>query len=289
MPERPFESLCVVGAGFMGRQIGRRALRHGYTVCLVDADEGALAAAREAFAAEPDAAAWQERLSLTRDLASGTAAADLVIEAIPEKLELKRALFAELDAICPPHTILASNSSSLRIQRIEDVVQRRDRVLNLHYFAPVDQRPVVEIMGGSETLPEVLEQVRQFARRCDLTPLMVRKESTGFIFNRVWRAIKKECLRVVDQGIATHEDIDRAWMICYGTPRGPFGQMDLIGLDVVRDIEMVYYEESGDPDDAPPQVLLDKIARGELGVKTGAGFYTYPHPAYEREGWLRGE
>jgi len=168
-------------------------------------------------------------------------------------------------------------------------VRRRDRVLNLHHFAPVDLRPVVEIMGGSQTSPGVLELVSRFALSCDLTPLMVRKESTGFIFNRVWRAVKKECLRVVDQGIATHEDVDRAWMICYSTERGPFGQMDLIGLDVVRDIEMVYYEESGDPSDLPPPVLLDKIARGELGVKTGKGFYEYPHPAYEREGWLKGE
>ena len=122
----------------------------------------------------------------------------------------------------------------------------------------------------------------------DLTPLLVHKESTGFLFNRVWRAIKKECLHLVDDGVASYEDVDRAWIIAFGTPTGPFGLMDMIGLDVVRDIEMVYYRESGDVSDAPPQLLLDKIARGELGLKTGTGFYSYPHPAFQTPGWLKG-
>jgi 3-hydroxybutyryl-CoA dehydrogenase len=110
---------------------------------------------------------------------------------------------------------------------------------------------------------------------------------TGFIFNRVWRAIKKECLHLVDDGVATHEDVDRAWMIATGGRAGPFGMMDMVGLDVVRDIEMVYYRESGDELDAPPRLLLDKIERGELGIKTGKGFYTHPYPAYQAPGWLK--
>jgi 3-hydroxybutyryl-CoA dehydrogenase len=118
---------------------------------------------------------------------------------------------------------------------------------------------------------------------------MVLKESTGFIFNRVWRAIKKECLTVVDEGVATFEDVDRAWMSLNGTEIGPFGMMDRVGLDVVRDIELVYYGESGDPSDRPPRILLDMIDRGELGVKAGRGFYTYPDPDYRRPGWLHGE
>ena len=112
------------------------------------------------------------------------------------------------------------------------------------------------------------------------------KESTGFIFNRVWRAIKKECLTVVDEGVASFEDVDRAWMSLYGTDIGPFGLMDRVGLDVVRDIELVYYRESGDPRDKPPVLLLEKIGKGELGVKMGKGFYVYPDPAYREPGWL---
>ena len=143
-------------------------------------------------------------------------------------------------------------------------------------------------MRGTATSNETIERVRRFAYNIEMIPLLVRKESTGFIFNRVWRAIKKECLCVVDDGVASHEDVDRAWMIFTGLPIGPFGLMDMIGLDVVRDIEMVYYHESGDESDAPPKLLLDKIEKGELGVKTGKGFYTYPNPAFQNPSWLRG-
>jgi 3-hydroxybutyryl-CoA dehydrogenase len=108
-----------------------------------------------------------------------------------------------------------------------------------------------------------------------LISVLARKESFGFVINRVWRAIKKECLRVVDEGVASVEDVDQAWQAFLGTAYGPFFMMDVVGLDVVHDIEMSYYRESGDASDAPPKILLDKIAAGELGVKTGKGFYTY--------------
>ena len=146
---------------------------------------------------------------------------------------------------------------------------------------------VSQEMRGTATSDETIERVRQFALDIGMAPLVVRKESTGFIYNRVWRAIKKECLHLVDDGVASHEDVDRAWIIAHGTPEGPFGRMDRIGLDVVRDIEMVYYGESGDEADAPPKLLLDLIARGELGIKAGKGFYSYPDPAFREPGWLR--
>lgn len=158
----------------------------------------------------------------------------------------------------------------------------------MHFPQQVWQRPVVELMGGTATSDDTLERVVQFARTIGLTPLPVQKESTGFIFNRVWRSIKKECLHLVDEGVSSYEDVDRAWMIILGYPIGPFGQMDMVGLDVVRDIELVYYRESGDERDAPPKLLLDKIERGELGVKSGKGFYNYPQPAFQSPDWLKG-
>jgi 3-hydroxybutyryl-CoA dehydrogenase len=158
----------------------------------------------------------------------------------------------------------------------------------MHFYAPVWRRTMVELMRGRATSDETIECAHQFARSIGMTPLLVRKESTGFIFNRVWRAIKKECLHLVNDGVASHEDVDRAWMIFTGTSMGPFGNMDMIGLDVIRDIEMVYYTESGDASDAPPELLLEKIARGELGAKTGKGFYTYPDPAFQDPRWLSG-
>jgi 3-hydroxybutyryl-CoA dehydrogenase len=229
------------------------------------------------------------RIGLTTDLEQGTGDADLVVEAIVENLEAKRALFAQLDRSCPSHTILATNSSSIRVSLIEDATTRKDKVLNMHFYGPIWRRPVVELMRGTATSGDTIDRAREYAASIGMTPLVVKKESTGFIFNRVWRAVKKECLRVVDAGVASHEDVDRAWMIAFGTPIGPFGQMDRVGLDVVRDIEMQYYRESGDESDLPPRFLLDMIESGQTGRKTGKGFYTYPDPVFADPRWLKGE
>jgi 3-hydroxybutyryl-CoA dehydrogenase len=295
------ESVCIVGAGFMGAQIGLQCAVHGYRVWLVDTSQQALVQAARGQVEELDRRvdvrqitprekeAVRSRIQMTTDLRQGARAADLVIEAVPERLALKREVFARLGRLCPDRTILASNSSSICISQIEDATGRLDRVLNLHFYAVVWERPMVELMRGTQTSDQTIDAVCRFARGADLLPLVVRRESTGFIFNRVWRAVKRECLHLVDDGVSTPEDVDRAWMVFTGLPIGPFGLMDMIGLDVVRDIEMVYYRQSGDAADAPPGLLLEKIERGELGVKAGRGFYAYPDPAYQDPDWLKGE
>ncbi len=301
MSDTPFSTVCILGSGFMGMQIGLQCAVHGYTVWMVDTQPQALERAAQGQAMElsrrverqqltpQDRDAILSRIHFTADLQEGAAQADLVIEAVPERLELKREVFAQLDAMCSAHTILATTSSSFCASAIEDATRRQDKVLNMHFFPPVWQRPMAELMRGTATSDETMELARQFVLSLDLTPLMVLKESKGFLFNRIWRAIKKECLHIVDEGVASPEDVDRAWMIAVGSQIGPFGMMDMVGLDVVRDIEMSYYLDSGDPTDAPPQVLLDKIAKNELGIKTGKGFYTYPNPAYQQPGWLKGK
>lgn len=285
----------------MGAQIGLHCASYGYNVWLVDVSEEALERASQSHIQELEARvekkqintnekeAILDRIHFTVDLKTGVSQADLVIEAVPEKLEVKRNVFAQLDQFCPSHTILATNSSSIRISLIEDATYRQDKVLNMHFYSIPWRRSIVELMRGTATSDETMEHVRQFALAARLTPLIVLKESTGFIFNRVWRAIKKETLHLVDNGVATYEDVDHAWMILTGMPIGPFGMMDRVGLDVVRDIEMVYYQESGDESDLPPKLLLDKIERGELGVKTGRGFYTYPNPVFQKASWLKEE
>jgi 3-hydroxybutyryl-CoA dehydrogenase len=279
----------------MGAQISYTCAAYGYPVRLVDHSAAALDAARakhEAWASkEISEAARREailaRISFYSSLEAAAAGIELVIECLPEDLELKRAVFARLDSLCSPETILASNSSSLRISRIETGVVHRQRVCNLHFF----QRPspVIEIMGGSATAPETLQRVQQFAVSLGLRPFVLRRESTGFLYNRIWRALKKEVLREVSEGVASPEDIDRVVMLMWRWEKGPFAWMDEVGLDVVRDIENVYYEESGDPKDKPPAFLNEMIARGELGVKSGKGFYTYPNPAFEEPSWLSGK
>jgi 3-hydroxybutyryl-CoA dehydrogenase len=295
------KSVCIVGAGFMGVQIGLQCALHGLPVRLTDVSASALARATQAQAeilrqrveasevSAADQAAARARIYTAADLSDAVEDVDLVIEAVPERLDLKRPVFAQLDALCNPGTILATNSSSLRISLIEDATTRPDRVLNLHFYAPVWQRHMVDLQRGTATSDETIERARRFVRHIGCTPLLVLRESTGFVFNRVWRAVKRECLHLVDEGVASYQDVDRAWMIFNGAPAGPFGLMDMIGLDVIADIEQVYYRESGDARDAPPSLLTDKVERGELGVKTGKGFYSYPNPAFEDPAWLSGD
>lgn len=283
----------------MGGQIGLQCAVHGYAVWTHDVSEPALQRCAEEQVSVLDEQidagvvsadgrqAILDRIRFTTSLSEAASAADVMIEAIREELDVKREVFRALDEICPPHAILATNSSSIRISRIEDATNRPDKVLNIHFVHPVWRHPFVELMRGSSTSDESFETLRDFADSIGMIPFRVRCESTGFIFNRIWRAVKKEALRVVDLGIATAEDVDRTWMIQMETSMGPCALMDRIGLDVVRDIEQVYFEESGDPADAPPKILLDKIEKGELGAKTGKGFYTYPNPAFESPDFLR--
>jgi 3-hydroxybutyryl-CoA dehydrogenase len=299
MPQ-PIQKVCVVGAGFMGAQIAFHCAVHGRDVLLHDLTEEALARAHEqqhqllidqvaaGVITESVIPATLGRLRRTTSLKEAVAEADIVIEVVKEDLALKREVFAQLDRICSPHTILATNSSSLRISRIESATRRPGKVLNTHFVQPVWKHPFVELMGGSATSAETMDSVKTFMESMGLLVILVRKENTGFVFNCIWRAVKKESLRLLDQGVADVEDVDRTWMIQMESDMGPFAMMDRIGLDVVRDIEQVYYEESGDPRDAPPRVLNEMIARGELGMKTGKGFYTYPDPAWRKPGFLKG-
>lgn len=299
MSSESFSVIGIVGAGTMGAQIALHCSVHGYAVRLYSRSDSTLQKAAQSHGAElakrrgrgeigeDEKQLVLERIVYTKDLQLA-ADVDLVIENVPEQLRIKREMFSLLDRLCPAHTVLATDSSSIRISAIEDATKRRDRVLNMHFYSHMWHRPMVELMAGTQTSPETMNRARQFVQSLQLTPLNVLKESTGFVFNRVWRAVKKECLHLVDDGVASHEDVDRAWMIAFGASAGPFGMMDAVGLDVVRDVEAVYHRESGAQSDAPPQLLLNKIANGELGIKTGRGFYSYPNPAYKAEGWLKG-
>ena len=294
------ETVSIVGAGFMGAQIGLQCAVHGFQIWQVDISESELERASESQSKELQKRVENsqitkhekkeilKKINFTTNLKIGVSRADIVIEAVHERLDLKRNIFLDVDGLCRDHTIITTNSSSICISRIEDATNRPDKVINTHFYVPVWQRPIVELMRGSATTDETVDTVRQFAHDIGMTPLMVKKESTGFIFNRVWRSIKKECLHLVDEGVSSFEDVDRAWMIVMEHPAGPFGIMDMIGLDVVKDIEMVYYEKSGDESDAPPKLLEDRIEKNELGVKTGKGFYTYPNPAFQDPSFIKG-
>lgn len=207
-------------------------------------------------------------------VAEAVADADFIIEAVPEILDLKREIFAEIDKCAPPHAIIATNSSSIPVSKIEDVVQRQDKVINVHFYN-LTSIPMADLMRGTKTNDKTFDISKKWVESMDITPIIVKKECYGFVFNRVWRAVKKECLEIWAEGSADIEEVDKAWKIFTGMGLGPFQLMDTIGLDVVLDIERSYYENSGAPRDKPPEALIEKVKSGEIGLKTKKGFYTY--------------
>jgi 3-hydroxybutyryl-CoA dehydrogenase len=290
MTPDPIRTVAVIGAGTMGWQIGLQCAARGVVAQLTDispaAVERALRQAGEKLDEWVDAGKLRveeraealKRLRPASDLLGAVEGVDLVIEAIVEEVPAKRVLFAELDRLCPRRVILATNSSSIRSRLLADATTRPDKVLNLHFLRRPWDRPVLEIMSCGQTSEETLATGAAFARQLGLVPIHVRKEATGYVYNRLWRALKKEALYMAREGIAPIEDIDRAFMLGMGAPAGPFMLMDQVGLDVTLDIERQWYAESGDERDRPPAFLEEWVREGRLGVKSGHGFYRYPDP-----------
>lgn len=196
----------------------------------------------------------------------------LVVESLPERLDLKRTIFGELDRLAPRDAVLATNSSSFPSSRMIDEVSRPERVVNMHFFMP-PQVTAVELMSCGRTDPAVLDRLARQLPAYGLTPFRVHGESMGFIYNRIWAAIKREALAVAAEGVAEPADIDRLFMMALRTPSGPFRMMDRVGLDVVLDIENNYAAERTGLPEGPRTLLRRYIDDGRLGVKSGRGFY----------------
>lgn len=297
---KPLKNVTIVGAGTLGAQIAILAVNAGYQVAVYDVRPKAFEAMIARLGLDLQAKGvspfipydqWrvlQKRVSVFTNLDEALKGVELVIEAIPEHIELKRNLFQQLGQKTPRSAILATNSSSIPVSHLEDSSSRPERCLNIHFYMPLQGMNIADVMGGTRTLPEVLQKGVAWVRSLGIIPLTVNKELLGFCFNRVWRAVKREVLQMWADGYVDFRDIDRGWMVFTGNRRGPgpFGLMDNVGLDVVWDIEMIYYNESKDPKDHPPQALLEKIEKGELGVKAGKGFYCYPNPEYRQSDFL---
>jgi len=295
---KPFERVTVVGSGILGTQIAMLAEYAGYKVCVYDIRDGAfdetyakLYADLKAKGVNPFIAwdKWQgckENIRFATNLGDALKDVDLVVESITEDVELKRKVFKQMGQSAPAKAIFATNSSSLPVSRMEASSGRPDRCINTHFYLPLQGMNMADLMAGTKTLPEVMQKGEAWIRSLGVVPLRVNKEALGFCFNNVWRAIKKQTLYMWANDFADFRDIDRAWRIFSGMKVGPFGLMDSVGLDTVYNIEMVYYDESKDPGDKPPDQLVEKIKKGELGVKSGKGFYSYPNPEFLQPDFL---
>ena len=297
---QPIKKVALIGTGTLGTQIAVQAACYGYDVKAFDQDPESFPKTLQRIRGLMKMRGkgptlpmeeWEQgaqKVRLTKDLAEAVKEVDLAIEAVLENLELKRKVFSQMDSLAPPDAILATNSSSIPVSKIENATKRPEKCLNLHFYIPASSMNIVDIMGGTKTTAQTMEAGQQFIRSIGCIPLTVKKEILGFCFNSIWRAIKRQTLYMWARGYVDFRDIDRGWMIFTGMSQGPFGLMDTVGLDVVYDIEMVYYKESEDPKDHPPQALKAMIERNELGVKSGKGFYTYPNPEYARHDFLKG-
>ena len=269
----------------MGRGIAYLAALSGFDTVIYDVDAAALDAAKASIdstlrkgvekgkvtdAAAQDALA---RLHLVPELEPAVSGTDLIVEAVPESFELKKDLFAQADLFCGPETILASNTSSISISKLASTVERRDRFIGMHFFNPPHVMKLIEIVRGERTSDETVEQVRAVATEMGKTPILVR-DSPGFATSRLGVAIGLEAIRMLEEGVAAAEDIDRAMELGYNHPMGPLRLTDLVGLDVRLGIAE-YLASTLGPRFEPPQLLRDLVAQGKLGKKTGEGFYRW--------------
>ncbi len=280
------ERMTVVGAGTMGHGIAQVAAAAGIEVGLHDVGEAPIRRGLEAVRANLEQGiekgkltkeardATLARLRPAPDLEAAAARSDLVVEAVPESLALKRELFARLDRVAPAQALLATNTSSLSIDAIAESTRRPERVLGMHFFNPVHLMALVEIVRGARTAPEVVERAVAVGRRMGKEPIVVR-DSPGFASSRLGLALGLEAMRMLEQGVASAEDIDKAMTLGYRHPVGPLRLTDVVGLDVRLAIAEYLHAQLGAEAFRPPEILRRMVADGRLGRKSGRGFYEW--------------
>ncbi|ROW14907.1 hypothetical protein VPNG_03490 [Cytospora leucostoma] len=273
--------VAVLGGGVLGRRIAASWVAGGFDVHIRDPDEAQRTAASDyihenihAYPASKTNIHGPGRVSTFAELADAVANAWLVIEAVPEKLPIKIDTFAELEKLAPNDAILASNSSSYKSSEMLDKVksdETKSRILNTHYYMPPGNN-IVELMTDGFTDPRVIEFLKERQKEVGTTPYVARKESTGFIFNRLWAAVKRETLMVLAEGVSTPEEIDGMFQTMFGSKQGPCGIMDNVGLDTVAFIEKHYIAERGLPSEHTVDWLqANYLDKGKLGLKSHKG------------------
>ena len=280
------ERIAVLGAGQMGNGIAQVAACAGYEVVMIDIkqdylDKGIAAienslsrVVKKERMTQQDADAAISLISTSTEKTSASDA-DLVVEAIPEIPELKFSTFAELDSICKPEAILASNTSSISINAIADATSRPDRVIGMHFMNPVPVMKLVEIINGQDTSSEVTELVVEASERMGKVPLACN-DSPGFVSNRILCPMINEAILALEEGVAEPEAIDGIMKLGMNHPIGPLALADLIGLDTILHIMNVLHEGfEGNPKYAPSDLLKNMVSEGKLGRKSGQGFYNY--------------
>lgn len=283
----PIRQISVMGAGQMGHQIAMLCALGGFETTLYDLDKGQLIKAEERLRFLMDQ--WVQKgkineeemklafskLSFTADFDRAAKEPDLVIEAVVEKLSVKKELFQALEKKVPEHTIFATNSSTIVNSLLAPVTSRADRFVNMHFFFPPLVMNCVEVVMSEQTSEETAQTAMAVCEQINRRPFLLRKEISGFVANRILGAIHKEALHLYEEGIADFQDIDQICRTALGHPIGPFELLDLSGNDVIYYVMQQRYEETGDLKDKPNESIVEKVKQGKLGRKTGSGWYEY--------------
>ncbi|MFJ4843854.1 MULTISPECIES: 3-hydroxyacyl-CoA dehydrogenase family protein [unclassified Streptomyces] len=280
------KKLAVVGAGLMGSGIAQVSAQAGYEVVLRDITDEALARGRsgieasyERFVAKgklsaEEAAASLGRITTTTDL-DAAADADIVVEAVFEKIEVKQEIFRALDKIAHQDAVLASNTSAIPITKIAAVTERPERVVGTHFFSPVPMMQLCELVRGYKTSDETLERAKAFAEEVGKTTIVVNRDVAGFVTTRLISALVVEAAKLFESGVASAEDIDTACRLGFGHAMGPLATADLTGVDILLHATGNIYTESQDEKFAAPELMRRMVDAGALGRKSGEGFYRY--------------
>lgn len=280
------DAVAVLGAGTMGHGIAQVCAAAGCAVMFYDLDDETIRHGLDRIrgnlekgiergkVTEAGRTAVLARISTTTVVGEAVRGADLVIEAAPESIELKERIFAEVDRSAPDYAILATNTSSLSIGRIASAVRDPERFVGMHFFNPVHIMPLVEVVWGPETAAATRDHAVEFVRRLGKEPIVV-KDAPGFASSRLGIVLGMEAIRMVEQEVATAEDIDRAMELGYRHPMGPLRLTDLVGLDVRLGIAEYLHETIGSDAFRPPELLRRMVSEGKLGQKSGQGFYSW--------------
>ena len=288
------KKVFIVGAGLMGSGIAQVCAQSGINVVLNDISKEAIDKGLKDIAwsvskfiekgkLREDKETILNRISTDDDFSSA-ADADLAIEVVFEKLELKQEIFQKLDKACQRNTILASNTSAIPITELGSVTKRPEKVLGIHFFSPVPMMPVAEVIRGIGTTEETILVGVDFVKGIGKEPIRVESDVAGFLLNRINFPSTIEAIRLVEQGIGRVEDIDKGMRLAFGRRMGPFETGDMVGLDVTYGALMACYEETKDSRFYPPQLLRRKVKAGHLGRKTGKGWYEYNEDGTRKAG-----
>ncbi|WP_173076980.1 3-hydroxyacyl-CoA dehydrogenase family protein [Phytohabitans rumicis] len=278
--------LAVIGAGLMGSGIAQVAAQAGWQVTLRDLDDAAtgrgvagIRASLSKFASKgaigaDDVEAALARITTTTDL-EAAADADIVVEAVFERLDVKQDVFRQLDKVCRPDAVLATNTSAIPVTQIATATQRPESVVGTHFFSPVPMMKLCELVRGYKTSDQTLATAKAFAEEIGKTCVVVNRDIAGFVTTRLIAALVVEAVKLVESGVVSPEDLDTACKLGFGHAMGPLATTDLTGVDVLLHATKNIYTDTADEKFFPPELLQRMVTAGDLGRKTGRGFYEY--------------